>query len=343
MFRSVPCPPCDPWLIPEKEFSPRIARKARNKTKGFDFQQDPILSNKQFDKIIFNINRVLTNYINKSQTKSILLAFVIALTLAFAGCRPADSGNKSDSRDLPKSAPKQASDLLPFGNPSNANAGDKDNYLLVHDSHILSYNNSRGTPNWVAWRTAKTDLGDSIPRPLFEPDQSLPDGFRRVQYYDYSGSGYDRGHMVPSADRFGDPQWHGQLFLMTNIVPQTGELNQFPWEKLESYARSLVSRGSEVYTVAGVYGEKGRIKNKVTIPTNCWKVIAVFPRGQNDAIDANTRIIVVDMPNVDGLRDADWRSYKTTVRAIEQKTGYDLFSDLPRNVQDKIENRVDEN
>ncbi len=231
-------------------------------------------------------------------------------------------------------------DLLPFGNPSNAGAYDHDNYLVLHRSHVISYNESRGTLNWVAWRTTAQDLGERRERSLFEPDDLLPREFQRIQYYDYSGSGYDRGHMVPAADRFGDEGLMKETFLMTNIVPQAGDLNQYPWNKLESYARGIVRRGSELYTIAGVYGEKGRIRGKVAVPSNCWKVIVVLKRGSS-AIDSRTRVIAVDMPNDDGIKDRPWESYKTTVRDIERKTGLDLLSSLAFDLANEIETRRD--
>ena len=148
---------------------------------------------------------------------------------------------------------------------------------------------------------------------------------------DYSGSGYDRGHMVPSADRFANAKLNEEAFLMTNVVPQTGALNQFPWEKLESYARSQAKKGFDVYTIAGVYGDQGRLKNKVTVPTNCWKIIVFLPHGTGvDEIDVRTRIIAVDMPNKEGIENDGWQKYRTTIRAIEQKTGYDFFRWMPK-------------
>lgn len=195
--------------------------------------------------------------------------------------------------------------------------------------------------NWVAWRTKRTDLADSRTRAKFEADQALPGGMKHVQYYDYSGSGYDRGHMVPSADRFADEQLNRETFLMTNIVPQSRSLNQFPWNKLESYARSLVFRGAETYTIAGVYGEKERLRGKVAVPTNCWKVIVVFERGQSDIqISTRTRVIAVDMPNVDDLDGMPWDRYATTIDEIERRTGFDLFDLLPDEIENTIESRT---
>ena len=233
---------------------------------------------------------------------------------------------------------------LAFGNPSNAttDVANDENYLVVGDGSAFSYNNSRGTINWISWKTTRADLGDSIDRPDFHPDPRLRSNFRHVGYFDYSGGGYDRGHMVPSADRFADARLNEETFMMTNIVPQTAALNQFPWEKLESYVRSLAWRGFDVYSIAGVYGEKGVLKRKVMVPTNCWKIIAILPRGLSvDKIDQRTRIIAVDMPNIDGIEDERWEKYKTTIRAIEEKTGYDFFASMPRELQEQIETRME--
>ncbi len=267
----------------------------------------------------------------------LLLFTVVVVSMAGISCQRMAERFPASEKDSvePVASSTPPIEGLPYGNPSNATTeqGNEDNFLVIHDSHVLSYNNSRGTANWVAWKTTRADLGSSIARPLFQPDQSLPDEFRKVAYYDYSGSGYDRGHMLPSADRFGNKQLNEQTFLMTNIVPQTADLNQFPWEQLESYARTLVRNGNVIYTIAGVYGEKERLRNRIMAPTNCWKVIAVIPAGQT-GIDASTRIIAVDMPNTDGIDQTKWQTYRTSVRAIEQKTGYDIFGTLPRNVQD---------
>jgi endonuclease G, mitochondrial len=232
---------------------------------------------------------------------------------------------------------------LPFGNPSNATAdfSNADNYLLIKPTYVISYNNSRGTPNWVAWRTTEADIGGDSPRPEFQPDPDLPAGFVRVTPSDYTGSGYDRGHMLPNADRQGSPEANAETFFMTNIVPQVPDLNRFVWEKLERYARSIVRRGNDVYTFAGVYGAGKRLRNKVTVPTNCWKIIVIILSGGPIQVDPSTRVIAVDMPNQKGIADANWRQYLTTVRDIEQKTGLNFFSALPPDLQETLETRPD--
>lgn len=233
---------------------------------------------------------------------------------------------------------------LALGNPSGASAADPNNYLLINKYFALSYNRDKGIPNWAAWRISKNELGD-FPRPdpdPFRPDDRLPKNWQRVTPSDYTRSGFDRGHLAPSADRSASVEGMSETFLMTNMTPQTGDLNRGPWQKLEGYLRTLVTRGSDVYIYSGVYGEKGKLKNKVSIPTNSWKIAVVVPSGvPPSAINENTRVIAVDMPNVKGIKNADWQIYRTSVRQIEQNTGYDFFSNLPPNVQNALETKID--
>lgn len=231
---------------------------------------------------------------------------------------------------------------LAFGNPSNAAVSDPNNYLLVNNFYVVSYNRDKGTANWAAWRVTKADKGDIDRVDSFRPDDRLPGGWTRIRPADYTGSGYDRGHLCPNADRNGSTDGMAATFLMTNMVPQTPDLNRGPWERLESYLRTLVTRGSDLYIVAGVYGEKGKIKDKVTIPTNTWKVAIAIPAGADiSAVNANTRVIAVDMPNVKGIKNADWQTYRTTVRDLENKTGYKFFTNLPPNLQETLKTKLD--
>lgn len=270
----------------------------------------------------------------------IVRTILVCITIAFASCGYVRTPERPTVINDTGEVPAELSRFLPYGNPSGAtlDADNRDNYLLVRETHISSYNNSRGTINWTAWFTTAKDLGEDRDRPRFEADRTLPNGFRRVQYYDYSGSGFDRGHIVPSADRLADPRLNEQTFLLTNIVPQTKALNQFPWQKLESYSRLLARRGDTIYTIAGVYGDGGNLRGKVTVPTNCWKVIVVLTRGRMQ-ITSSTRVIAVDMPNIDGIENVEWQRYQTTVREIESRTGLNLFSQLPTDVQDAIETK----
>src|SRR4051812_13664854 len=67
---------------------------------------------------------------------------------------------------------------LMMGNPTQASAKpkQKNNFLVAKPFYALSYNNVKGTPNWVSWRLTKADLGNARRFP-FKPDTNLPAGF----------------------------------------------------------------------------------------------------------------------------------------------------------------------
>lgn len=300
---------------------------------------------------------------NKLPTNARIAIFILVLVIAFCSwsgrkiynylrSTPPDATENTSTTErqppVPSRAPNSAEQAqqiyLALGNPSNADSADPNNYLLASKYFILSYNRAKAIPNWAAWRISKSELGDFL-RPEsdpFRPDERIPESWDPVKPSDYTGSGFDRGHVTPSADRSASEEAMSETFLMSNMTPQTGDLNRGPWQKLEAYLRTLVTRGSDVYIYAGAYGSKGKIKKKVTIPTNSWKIAVVVPRGASiSAINQNTRVIAVDMPNVKGIKSADWQTYRTTVNQIEQRTGYNFFSTLPQDVQTALKNNID--
>ncbi|PTX15023.1 endonuclease G [Pontibacter mucosus] len=271
--------------------------------------------------------------------------YLLLLFIVLVGCKGSEI------------APRQPLTLeqqqLLLGNPSGAtaDAGTPDNYLITRPQYALSYSRDRGTPNWVSWHVSQDWLGASDRQNDFRADAALPEGWYRVTASSYRGSGFDRGHNAPSADRTRTAEDNSATFLMTNMIPQAPSSNQGPWADLEDYTRRLVSEGMEVYVVMGSYGKggtgsagtAGTIDNgRVTVPARIWKVLVVLPAGEGDLerISTTTRVIAVDTPNSEAVQP-DWGAYRTTVDAIEQATGYDLLSALPERTQQVLESRVD--
>jgi endonuclease G len=240
---------------------------------------------------------------------------------------------------------------LTMGNPSNAGASFS-NLLLSKFQYAVSYNCYRGTPNWVSWQLNTSWLGSAPRQDDFRADTTLPSGCYQVTSSDYTGSGFDRGHMNPSADRTNTVTNNSATFLMTNIIPQSPDNNQGPWAVLENYSRDLVNQNQELYIISGSYGTGGTGSNgtkttiangNVTVPARTWKVIVVLNSSNSGAssVTTNTRVIAVNMPNTQGIRNADWKNYRVSVDSIEANTGYNLLSNVSSSVQSTIEARVD--
>jgi endonuclease G len=245
------------------------------------------------------------------------------------------------------SAPLPDEDPLLFGNPSNATSdvANENNYLMQKPQYAISYNRSKGEPNWVAWRLDSSWIGGASRQNDYRPDPALPAGWYAVTDSDYSGSGYDRGHMCPSGDRTRSVTDNSATFLMTNFVPQLAANNQGPWEDFETYCRTLASQGNEIYIIDGPVGSIGTIASgHVVIPDLTWKVVLVLPNGSNDLqrVTRNTRAFGIVVPNHAPVVIGDvWRTYRVTVDQVERLTGYNFFSTIPKITQEMIERRRD--
>ncbi|PZV10720.1 MAG: nuclease [Pseudanabaena sp.] len=239
---------------------------------------------------------------------------------------------------------------LKAGNPSKATpeVTNVDNYLMLKPEYVLSYSKSRNIANWASWQLNKSWMGEAKRQNNFRPDPALPKGWYRVVTRDYGGSGFDRGHLVNSEDRGQSVEVNSSTFLMTNIVPQAPDNNQGGWEKLESYSRKLANQGKELYIIAGGFGTGGegssgkvsQLKGKITVPETMWKVILVLddPAKGLEGVTASTRMIAVLMPNKQG-RNNKWQDFCVSVDDVEKLTGYDFFSSVPPDIQEKIESK----
>jgi endonuclease G len=253
-------------------------------------------------------------------------------------------------------APSGSPDLF-LGNPSGATAdlSNRDNFLMLKPYYVLSYDDDNGTPNWVSWRLTSLDLGDAPRKPEFDPDLALPPGFNVVTSHDYSGSGFDRGHMCPHGDRTADLDMSYSTFVMTNIIPQAPNVNRKAWAQEEDYLRELVRRRHQrLYVVAGPVGQGGRgsdgfgqttPRGRVVVPAACWKVaVAVADEGVDDLseINAGTRVVTVLMPNDNDVVGDQWAGFRTSAAAVEQQTGLHFFDRLPPPVAQVLRQKVDD-
>jgi endonuclease G len=245
-------------------------------------------------------------------------------------------------------------DHMLMGNPSGAvtdATNYPNNYFMNKTYYAMSYSRDRGTPNWVSWHIYSGDLGSAARQDDFRADASLPSTWYKPGSTSYSGSGFDRGHNCPSADRTLTTTANSSTFLMSNMIPQAPTNNQQTWNNMESYIRSLVTAGNEVYVIMGSYGVGGTGSNgtyntidagRITVPNRVWKVVVVIPNGNGDLsrVTSSTRVIAVNTPNTNSI-STDWRTYRTSVDAIEAATGYNLLSNLPSTVQSAVEAVVD--
>jgi endonuclease G, mitochondrial len=233
---------------------------------------------------------------------------------------------------------------LEFGAPTGGSA--TSDVRLSKNTHYISYNCTRGGPNWVSWNLNKTHYGDAPRSTSFYTDATLPTGCYRVTTSDYTNSGYSRGHMVRSEERTWSSADNKQTFLMTNILPQYQDLNGGPWYKFEQYLQTQAQTyNKEMYVIAGGYSYSGTLNGagKVSIARRNYKIVVIMPYGQGLAQATSTgalQVIAIDMPNSTGISTQPWENYRTTVDALESKTGYNFLSLLRDDIESYWEARL---
>jgi endonuclease G len=320
-----------------------------------------------YDQIVNVSARALRRLDPRAQVLVVVLliaAAAVAAAVMYHRARP--DGATTNAPTAPSAGSAAAVAVSPnllLGNPSSATSdpANRNNYLMVKPFFALSYNDSTGAPNWVSWRVVRSDLGDSPRKPGFDPDLTLPAGFKVVTTTDYSGSGFDRGHMCPHSDRAANQEMSYATFVMSNIIPQAPNVNGKAWNNLEMYCRDLVRRGGasgkRLYVVAGPAGRGGRGSRGpretiggrgaavVVVPAECWKVIVVVADdGADDPsrITADARVIAVVMPNDNDAVGDEWAKYRVTAAAIEQRTGLKFFDRLAPDVADTMRRKLDD-
>lgn len=220
-----------------------------------------------------------------------------------------------------------------------------DDYLIIRPQYVVSYSNRLGQPNWVASELNAAWYGE-VERyeGNFITDNSLPASFLKIKDGDYTNSGYDRGHLVRSEERTATVDDNKSTFIMSNVFPQTPDLNRGVWLKLEYECERLCKEeNKELFVVAGGIFHSYKSLNdagKVTIPDSCFKIVVVLDKGQTLAnVTSSTKVIAVVMPNIAGIRTDVYSKYLTTVDRIEASTGYDFLNEVGDSVENEIEGK----
>ncbi|RKR06631.1 endonuclease G [Kushneria sinocarnis] len=209
------------------------------------------------------------------------------------------------------------------------------NRTLRNEGYMVGWSDLRRNPLWVTYRLTRVADPDAPPR---------PDGFRedvraiwRTTSSDYTGTGYDRGHMAPN---YAIAVVNGRAaqrdtFLMTNVSPQRPALNRKLWQRLEEVIiDDFVPHFGTVWVTDGPIFDADitRLPSLIEIPDAFYKILVVPGR--------QPRMLAFIMPQkVSGNEPLD--RFVVSVDEIEARTGLDFFSQLPAEVERQLESRVD--
>lgn len=195
------------------------------------------------------------------------------------------------------------------------------NYSIYYDAENLC-------PRWVAYPLNKSLHGSGRNDQWGIYDPKIPQRYQ-VDLSRSWGSGYDRGHMIPVADR-GTSAAKRMTYYPTNITAQVSRMNQGIWADLENKVRSWADNsGDTLYVLIGcVPGTRTVNKNgmEVNVPEAYYKALLRYDH--SSSIGPYLGIaFYIENEDVSG----SYADYAMTIDALEEKIGMDLFPNIPDN------------
>lgn len=146
---------------------------------------------------------------------------------------------------------------------------------LCYTAFAVMHSGVSRTPLWSAEHLTREALRKKIKRSNDFHEEDQLERNERAELNDYAHSGFDRGHLAPSADMPTKSAQH-ECFTLANMVPQNSENNRGIWSAIEISTRDLAKAKGELYVITGplfIGSSLGRLKGRVLIPTKIYKAI----------------------------------------------------------------------
>ncbi len=189
----------------------------------------------------------------------------------------------------------------------------------------------------------KKDMDEVDRLDNFRPDFRVPKKFR-ANLSDYSGSGYDRGHLVASANHNDENIQNSETFLLSNMSPQAPRFNRQIWRELEAAVRKLDDRQNvlETYVITGpifdffesisMIGESDRNGLSVPVPSHFYKCVLTEEK------NGSLKMWAFEMKNA--ALSEELAAYQVTTSYIEQRAGMLIWGNLTGPEIEKEKNKI---
>lgn len=208
--------------------------------------------------------------------------------------------------------------------------------IFRNDGFMLEYSERLANPLWVTYQVSEKKYNPGK-RPNFETDIR---SFSRIAHSDYTGSGFDRGHMAPNyviASRYGRNAQH-DTFLMTNITPQKAQLNQKSWQRLEEViANDFSDWHGTFWVVTGPIFSDNPQKIKgtdIAIPEAFYKILI-----QPTTASSPAKALAFIFPQ-NAKAKPSLMSFVVSIDEVEKQSGIDFFSQLPDELESTLESQI---
>ena len=239
--------------------------------------------------------------------------------------------------------------------------------LIVHSipdgrlNYCIGYNTKLKANSWTAfkwyngfsssnkgwnrkrWQQGETFNGFGGTGDPFQPDPVLPESVRHTSD-DFDDWGYQRGHILGSADRLNTKEANGQTFYMSNIMPQVSAFNeQGIWWNLENFLRANYDTSTfrdTLYVVKGgtiSEGKYTRVGSHSQLVCPRYFYMAILAYAKKYAKSNGGYYAIAFWMEHRGNSDDVSSKYAISIDELEKRTGIDFFCNLPDDIENAVE------
>lgn len=202
---------------------------------------------------------------------------VVLVTLILTGCATKTPVKTSSTKPeiIKESLPKVSKKTKPIEKVIEPSS----NVVMIdHKYFKIAYNVERRLAEYVSYELTADHLrnkeADRANKFISDPllvEKKLP----YVVTSEYTKTGYDRGHLAPSADFAWSQEANNLTFVMSNMAPQTPGLNRDAWKRLEAQVRKWACGEEKITVITGPVLAKNlpKLKSGLEIPEDFFKII----------------------------------------------------------------------
>lgn len=215
--------------------------------------------------------------------------------------------------------------------------------ILYNRYYVIGYSYYFRQAKW-ALEIIDPDKADVSRLDNFRPDYRVPEKFR-ADLDVYKSSGFDRGHLVSSANQIEIDIQNSETFLLSNMAPQNPQFNRGIWKELESAVRALDSKKKvfETYVISGplfffdeevkmIGDDDESIKVSLPIPHAFFKSILV----ENNTGSINMWSFIIPNKSSDGQLE----DFLVETAKVEKISGLFLWNTLVGTKMMKEKNKI---
>lgn len=277
-------------------------------------------------------------------------SLIFATLLVFASCS-SDNDDNGGSSNVSRNTNSNYSNANPATHRMEfPKVKGGTSLILVHTltsgeiNYSVEYDTQKKSNRWTCYEMYASNrrTGRGVQRYTSDTDQYPQDPLLETQYRwstdPFRRSGYDHGHLCPSADRLNTQEANNQTFYLTNMMPQVHGFNAGVWEHMENWVRNQITTSSRdtLFIVKGgtidnsnQYTTMDRTGGKLIIPTYYYMAVLMHNSTGYKAMG-----FWVEHKSSNAT---DLSPYVVNIDQLESLTGLDFFCNLPDDTENHVE------